>query len=149
STTFVSSTQLNAAVAAALIANTGNAAITVTSSAGSSNSVTFPINTLSVLNAASNLPSIAPGSLISIYGSNLAASTATAGTIPLPLTLGGASVTINGVTAPLLYASSTQINAQVPFEIQPGTANLVITSGGTVSAGISVTATGPGIFLVQ
>jgi len=58
---------------------------------------------------------VAPGSLVSIYGSDLAASTQSAGAPPLPLTLSGASVIIGGQAAPLLYVSPKQINAQVPF----------------------------------
>ncbi len=49
------------------------------------------------------LSSIAPGQLITLYGNNL----------PVP----GLSVSFNGIAAPLLYASATQINLQVPFEI--------------------------------
>jgi uncharacterized protein (TIGR03437 family) len=58
---------------------------------------------------------VAPGSLVSIYGLDLAANTQSAGAPPLPLTLSGASVLIGGQAAPLLYVSPEQINAQVPF----------------------------------
>ena len=58
---------------------------------------------------------VAPGSLVSIYGQDLAANTQSAAAPPLPLTLSGASVLIGGQAAPLLYVSPEQINAQVPF----------------------------------
>ncbi len=147
STAFVNGTQLTASVPASLIATSGTATIQVSSSAGASNAVTFTINSISVVNAASNQPAIAPGSLISIYGTNLASTTATAAQVPWPPSLGNVSVTINGVAAPLYYVSSTQINAQVPFETQPGNATLSVSSGG--SAAFPVTTTGPGIFLAQ
>lgn len=86
---------------------------------------------------------VAPGSLISIFGTNLAATTALAGEFPLPYDLGGGSVTINGVRAPLLYASSTQINAQVPFEIPPGNATLTVNGA---SAFLTVQPASPGLF---
>jgi uncharacterized protein (TIGR03437 family) len=81
------------------------------------------------VNAASSLPAIAPGSLISIYGVNLASATAAAPSLPLPTALNGTSVSINGIDAPLLFASAGQINAQVPFEVQPGSATLQIQVG--------------------
>ncbi len=76
----------------------------------------------SVTNAASYLPasgspgSIEPaeGSIVSIFGTNLAASTLQATTPTLPTILGGTSVTIYGQAAPLFYVSPTQINFQVP-----------------------------------
>ena len=58
---------------------------------------------------------VAPGSLVSIYGLDLAANTQSAGSPPLPFTLSGAMVVIGGQAAPLLYVSPEQINAQVPF----------------------------------
>ena len=58
---------------------------------------------------------VAPGSLVSIYGLDLAANTQPAGSPPLPLALSGATVLIGGQAAPLLYVSAEQINAQVPF----------------------------------
>jgi adhesin/invasin len=63
---------------------------------------------------------LAPGSLIQIFGSNLATTTTTAGGAPLPLSLAATSVSIGGLAAPLFYASPGQINAQVPFELAAG-----------------------------
>jgi hypothetical protein len=68
-----------------------------------------------LVNAASYEPTLAtPGSIVTIFGSNLAMTTAVATSVPLPLQLGGASVTQGGVAAPLFYASPSQINFQVP-----------------------------------
>jgi len=106
---------------------------------------------ITVSNAASgNAEAVAPGELISIYGSGLATSTATAGALPLPASLGGASVSINGISAPVLYASSTQINAQVPFEVTSGTANVSVSVGRNVvsSTNVVIQAAAPGIFLL-
>jgi uncharacterized protein (TIGR03437 family) len=155
-TTFVSDTQLTASVAAALIAAQRRAGIVVTVPGGISNTVAFDIRpptpftaTGGVVNAASGLPSIAPGSLISIYGVNLTAGGGAAGGIPAPTSLSGTSVTINGVLAPLLFTSPTQINAQVPFETPVGRATLVVQVAGQKSAEVTfdVTATGPGVLM--
>src|SRR5580704_9762797 len=70
-----------------------------------------------VVSAASFVAPVAPGSLVSIFGSNLAPQAAQAASIPLPILLGGVAVSFNGLMAPLLYVSANQINAQLPFEV--------------------------------
>ena len=76
------------------------------------------------VDAASFRSSIAPGGLFSIFGNNLAISTASADSVPLPAILGGISVQVGGVNAPLIFASPGQINAQMPYEAVPcGPAN--------------------------
>jgi len=70
-----------------------------------------------VLNGASYSGNIAPGTWVSIFGTQLSAGTATANSTPLKTALGGVSVTFNGVAAPLSYVSPNQINAIVPFKI--------------------------------
>jgi uncharacterized protein (TIGR03437 family) len=58
---------------------------------------------------------LSPGSIASIFGANLAYSTETASTIPLPTQLAGTSVTVHGFPAPLFYVSPSQINFQMPW----------------------------------
>lgn len=62
---------------------------------------------------------IAPGTLVSIVGDDLADFTASAppDADPLPTELGGVQVYFDGIPAPLLFVSPTQINAQVPYEV--------------------------------
>ncbi|MEK7403646.1 MAG: putative Ig domain-containing protein, partial [Acidobacteriota bacterium] len=92
---------------------------------------------------------VAPGSIISVFGGDLAVLTASATATPLPANLGGTSLTINNRPAPLFFVSPTQINAQLPFEISPGTATAVVTKSGQSSAPVSfsVAAAGPGILM--
>jgi len=93
---------------------------------------------------------IAPGSLISIYGTGLATGTAPAPTIPLPNNLAGVSVTVDGLPAPLFYASPTQINAQVPFEIAPGLASVSVNVGAAVSQLVfTASAIAPGVWTLS
>ncbi len=73
---------------------------------------------------------LAPGGLFSIYGSALADMTDLAAAIPWPLSLGSASITVNGIPTPLYYTSDTQINGQIPYEVVAGNATLVVTVGG-------------------
>lgn len=75
------------------------------------------INPGGIVNAAgltSDAP-LAPGEFISIFGSNLGPSTAAVSSVPYPPSLGGTQVLLNGQPMPLQVASSTQINAVVPY----------------------------------
>ena len=92
------------------------------------------IQSLTVQSAASGLTAVAPESLASLYGSNLAAQTAQATSVPLPTSLGGVMLNVTDTTgttrnAPLLYVSATQINFEVPAGTAPGTATFNVTSG--------------------
>lgn len=107
---------------------------------------------LAVSNAASGSASaVAPGSLVSIYGSGLATSTASASSFPITASLGGASVSVNGMAAPVLYASPTQINVQVPFEISAGPATVSVSVGSTVvgTTSVAVQGSAPGLFTLS
>jgi uncharacterized protein (TIGR03437 family) len=78
-----------------------------------------------VVNYASQLPAIAQGGLVSIYGRNLAAE-ASAPDPPQPTVLGGVCVTLNNRPLPLLATSPGQINAQIPPDLAAGRYPLVI-----------------------
>ncbi len=80
-----------------------------------------------IVNVGNFTASAAPNGLVSIFGQNLGAS-ATAGTTPLPLTLGGTCVTLNNSPIPLLMTSTGQINAQIPPELAAGRYTLMIRS---------------------
>jgi uncharacterized protein (TIGR03437 family) len=92
--------------------------------------------------------SIAPGSIVAIYGSGLAGQTIPNTTIPLMTNLGGTSVIIGGLAAPLYYVSPGQINAQVPFELTAGQPyQLIVSANGalTTPQTIQLGAVTPGI----
>lgn len=102
-----------------------------------------------VVNAASYMGRVAPGSLFSIFGSDLATASEGAVTTPLPTSLAGTSVTIGGKPAPLVFVSAGQINAQVPYEVQMGqSVPVVVTVNGqaTAPANVAVMQSAPGIF---
>lgn len=110
--------------------------------------------TRSVANAASQLPSrpLSGGEIISIYGDALASSAANAPSLPLPTTLGGASVNLGGVAAPLLYAGPTQINAVVPYGLPQGTPlPLIVRRGDSLSfpAPVVLASTSPAVFTLD
>jgi adhesin/invasin len=96
---------------------------------------------------------VAPGSIVPIFGTNLAAATASASAIPLPTALSDVtSVTFNDIPAGLYFVSPTQINAQLPFNVLPGqgsgTVNIVVTrnSGTSIAQNVTVVPAAPGIF---
>jgi len=91
---------------------------------------------------------LSPGALIVLTGENLAWQRQFAASYPLPTRLGGASVRINGGEARLLYLSPTQITAQVPFDLSPGTAQITVALDDIEAVALEVTAslTAPGIF---
>jgi uncharacterized protein (TIGR03437 family) len=95
---------------------------------------------------------IAPGSLASFYGANLAASTAQAGSLPLPTSLGGVTLTVTGaggarISAPLLYVSPTQINFVVPDNTAAGTATFAVAGSNTPqTVGAVVQPVAPALF---
>jgi uncharacterized protein (TIGR03437 family) len=97
---------------------------------------------------------LARGELISLYGSNLANGVSPAFDSGSPtLSLAGASVSIGGLAAPISFASPTQINVQVPFEIPAGVAsvNVTVTVGTLTSAPVvmSVVTADPGMLYMQ
>ena len=98
---------------------------------------------IAVQSAAAPISVVAPASLGSIFGANLASTTQKADAQPLPLSLGGVSVTVrdsagNSSPAPLLYVSPTQINFLAPTGMATGVATYTITNG----AGQSLSAIG-------
>jgi len=107
-----------------------------------------------VVNGASYRPAnatgggVSAGAIVSIFGSKLAPSTVLAPSLPLPSSLGGTSVRIGGIAAPLFFVSVGQINAQVPWGVPTGTAQLTVTTAAGTSAAINVTIqdASPGLF---
>lgn len=103
-----------------------------------------------VTNAAGSTPQagVAPGSIVTIFGQNLAASTAVGPASPLVQTLGGVTVTAGGSLLPLFFVSPTQINVQLPpaFPLGPATLTVSATGQAPVSADFTVVQDAPGLF---
>lgn len=76
------------------------------------------------------------GGILTIRGEGLAAEHVAADAMPLPTELGDPTVQvlINGTAAPLFFVSPTQINAQIPWEIETGPAEVVVQHGDEESA---------------
>jgi uncharacterized protein (TIGR03437 family) len=135
------------------------AGVAVSYSAAGAGSVTFVASPpagqpgiTSVVSAASLLPNIAPYSLATIMGSNLASTTDTwdnsiaNGT--LPTTLDGVSVMVGGTPAYISYISPAQINFLVPQTSSTGTVSVTVKNASATSAAFTVTSSqyAPAIF---
>ncbi len=134
------------------------AAPTLTFTAASSNPTPFQGG---VVNAGSFAAgqAVTPGSIVAIFGSNLAPRLTQASTIPLSTSLDHVSVTFNNIPAPLFAVipqgpgNPAQINAQLPWNVLPpgqlqGTVEVVVTNNGKSSAPVNVAIApfGPGVF---
>lgn len=101
---------------------------------------------------------VSPGEIITIFGIGLgpAALTMYPGTSPLPDTLPATepdtSVTIDGISAPLLYTSANQVSCIAPYglvtDIGGAPVNLVLTynSIASIPFPVNIVATDPGVF---
>jgi len=120
------------------------------------------LNPQGIVNAASNVPftaQVAPGEVVTLYGSGFSTQSLTTPGLPFPNTLGGASVSItysdaNGnptsVPAPIYFVSPTQISVVVPYTV-PNDGRFLefkVTANGTNSNAVPVYSgpTAPGIF---
>jgi uncharacterized protein (TIGR03437 family) len=74
-----------------------------------------------------------PGMIMAVFGSQLSNSVQQASTQPLPYTMGGVAATINGIAAPLYYASAGQLDIQVPYEAGAGPAVLGVNNNGQIT----------------
>ncbi len=99
---------------------------------------------------------VAPGSLVSIFGTFPGAVQADAATVPFGDSLGGVTITFNNIAAPVrdVIPAANEINAQMPFGIQgtgsANTVNVVVTIAGLASAPVAVpiVPSAPGIFTI-
>ena len=115
--------------------------------------VTQPVVTAVSSAASYDTGGIAPGEILAIWGQGLGPAAGAGLAVDsnglLTTSLAGTQVYVNGNPAPLVYASSGQVDAIVPYEIAPAsTANVVVVYQGNASVpkSVSIAATKPGIF---
>ncbi|HWP84657.1 MAG TPA: IPT/TIG domain-containing protein, partial [Terriglobia bacterium] len=77
---------------------------------------------------------LAPGAIVSLFGTGLSTESSVATTIPLQRSMSGTSVQIGGEDAPLYFVSPNQINAQVPFTAPVGeSVSIVVNANGRLT----------------
>jgi uncharacterized protein (TIGR03437 family) len=103
------------------------------------------LNAAGVVNSASFTPGLTPGSLATAFVAGVLddSGAVSAPGLPLPATLGGVSVTVNGVNAPVLAVANRngqeQVNFQAPFELRgQSAATVAVTRDGRASTAVSV-----------
>jgi uncharacterized protein (TIGR03118 family) len=120
-------------------------------------SIAPPAAITSVVSAASQIAgAVAPGELVRISGQTVGPSPAVSAKIPpasaLDTSLGGSTITVGGIAAPILYTNGGQTNIQIPYGIAGSTtADVVLTlgpaqGGQTAKITLQVAPTAPGIF---
>ncbi|HEY3835879.1 MAG TPA: carboxypeptidase regulatory-like domain-containing protein [Bryobacteraceae bacterium] len=90
----------------------------------------LPVTSPYLTNSIAGQTSLYPGAVVSIFGSNLSAG-------PLP------AVTFNGVNAPVIFASASQVNLQIPASLQPGVVAMQLVNGLGTSFPVDVTISAP------
>jgi uncharacterized protein (TIGR03437 family) len=156
---------------------TGTILVVGTGTAGGSTSITVtltitaPLPTInSVVNAASFAKgAVSPGEIVTLFGTAMGPATAAYAAIDpttgkLATTIGGVQVFFNGILAPMIYVSATQISAIVPYEMAPiaspsvwvkyvgQTSNAYQLNSATTAPGIftqNASGSGPGAILNQ
>jgi uncharacterized protein (TIGR03437 family) len=106
------------------------------------------------VNAASFEPGAVAGSALTVFGAAIAAGPGitAASTIPLPRSLGGLAVKVNGRDAPIYAVAdvngTSQVNIQVPWETTGDKASIVLARDGVSSLPLEVPllAAQPGVF---
>ena len=129
------------------IADTGNNAVRKLQPLGTG------ISVAAVTNSANNaLGAVAPGEVLVLYGSGLGPSQVAVNQFDsnglIETSVGGTTVYVNGVAAPVLYASATQVSAIVPYATSGGTVSIYVVYNGQVSnsATAGVASTAPALF---
>jgi uncharacterized protein (TIGR03437 family) len=110
----------------------------------------------SIANSAAGVPGLyAPNTFLTIYGTNLAYTTASltasdisGGTLPTVLPGTGVQVLINNVPADIYYVSPTQVNLLVPTSLVPGPAMIRLVVDGLAGPAIAISLqnAAPGFF---
>jgi uncharacterized protein (TIGR03437 family) len=95
--------------------------------------------------------SVAAGSLIAIYGQNLAPAFQMGPSNPLSQVIGTTTVTVGTYILPLVYVSPTVISAQLPWELAPGGYTLTVQTTGqpNVPGPVTVSRESPAVFTQQ
>ena len=113
----------------------------------------FPSGVVNAASFAASTP-VAPGSIAAVFGNLFLGGSMAATSTPLPANLSGLAMQFDGSSsAPLFYASATQANVQIPWELsgKPGSL-LSVTASGVANAfgqGVTLAPYAPGIFSIN
>lgn len=107
-----------------------------------------PPSISAVVSSADFASPAAPGGLITVFGKALSPTNQATSEIPLPTALAQSCLTVNGQPMPLIFVSSTQVNAQMPFQAVGNVVMVVHTPGGTSpNFNLTVQENAPAVFI--
>jgi uncharacterized protein (TIGR03437 family) len=102
----------------------------------------------SIVNAANGGTPVAPGGLVTVWGTGMSPVSLVASQVPLPTALGQSCLSVNGTPVPLLFVSPTQVNAQLPNNVLgPSTVNIHTPGGVSNSFHFTVLSAAPAVFM--
>ena len=150
-------TFLRAVVPAALLTIEGNATVMVVDTVNGARSNTDRFRVVGAVAHASaasyDTISLAPDSIVSAFGANLATEVRSANSLPLPTELAGTTVTVRDSQgtarlAPLLFVSPSQVNYVMPPGVANGVATVIVTNGDglAVESLTEISTVAPGLF---
>jgi uncharacterized protein (TIGR03437 family) len=156
-TTYENATHLRAVIPAALLSSEGNATVMVVDTANGAQSNTGKFRVVGAVAHASaasyNTITLAPDSIVAAFGANLATEVRLAESSPLPIELGGTTVTVRdsqgtAIRAPLFFVAPNQVNYLMPPGLANGVATVTITNGHglAVDSLTEISAVAPGLF---
>jgi uncharacterized protein (TIGR03437 family) len=111
-----------------------------------------PAGTLLVTNSAYGTYAVAPETIASIYGSNLAAVAQSAASQPPPTSLGGVTATLTDANGgvfpvPLYFVSPNLVNCVIPTGVAAGVATVALNNGGSTFTGTAlISPVAPGLY---
>jgi uncharacterized protein (TIGR03437 family) len=109
-----------------------------------------PPQITSVVNAGDLGSDIAPGGLISVFGTQLSPVNMTSSEIPLPTALANSCLSVNGLPMPILYVSPNQVNAQMPYQAIGDVTLILRTPGGqSDNYNLVIEPNAPSVFLAS
>jgi len=100
------------------------------------------------VNAGNFTPALAPGSLLSLFGRNLAFQQEHASSCPLPRELSQTTLSLDGHPIPLLFVSPSQINSQIPYSASGRVRLRVTNPNGSSEIVVSLRESAPAILSV-
>ncbi len=107
-----------------------------------------PPQITSIVNGGDFGSDIAPGGLISVFGTQLSPVNMASSEIPLPTALANSCLSVNGEPLPVLFVSPTQVNAQMPFQAIGDVTLILHTPGGTSdNFNVVIEPNAPSVFL--
>jgi virginiamycin B lyase len=117
--------------------------------------ISVPVFSVNAVTNVNNYRIVSPGEIVVLQGGGLGPSTLTqfalndAGMIGTQLA--GTQVLFNGIAAPIIYTSDTQVSAIVPYSTSVGTANVQVTYQGHTSSAftVQIAPSAPALFTVD